>query len=354
MFSLSHHEPTPGEIPPPPDYTARSTQWKLLVVVAALMTVLLGLRWVFPEESWRWIVGGRPEQRWNLEPAEVADENPDTRVPRTAPQERTDLADAFVLSPLAAAEPSAPQDDPQEPESPDVVPSPLPQLTEAQKKAVRDDTVYRAQDSDAWFTLLAGLQKAEPEQLAKASEGRVGYIQLYNQPEYYRGRLVTIRGTVRRVEWLYAHANDQGVRGYFRCVLMPAGGPTSPIDIYLLDLPEAFPRGEVNEEVEVHAYFFKRVAYLAQDTTRLAPVLLAKSPIWTPPAARPAPLPPNYIAIGVIVGLTMLAGIAAAWYMFRTTPEPIPAGNPFDARGKLTPEEEEKAVRASLNDLAQR
>lgn len=355
MFSLtSSRETDPGAIPPPPDYSLRSNQWKLMFVVAVVMTALMGARWLFPQETWIHLWGGQRFEPLKLEAAELADKTPDTRMPRTAPQDKTDIPGAFFM-PLAATEPGdVTTEKPAEAEPAPVRPA-LPKLTDAQAKSIEDDAVYRAREQEAWFTLLQGLNQATPDEIAKASEGRVGFIQIYEQPTYYRGRIVSVRGRIREAKWVYAHENSYGIRGYFLCWLLPAGGPTSPIQIYLLDLPEDFPRGEnIDEDVEIHGYFFKRVAYAAKDATRLAPVILAKSPVWTPPSARPRALPPNYPLLAAIGVLTLFVGVGLAWYMFQITPEPVPSHSPFAAGTTLSPEETEQNVRDSLDQLARR
>jgi len=67
--------------------------------------------------------------------------------------------------------------------------------------------------------------------------------------------------------------------------------------------------------VDVVGYFFKRWAYAATDTVRIAPLVLALEPVWKPqPAASPAGSSIGTVAlvtIAAVVLLTML-GIRAA------------------------------------------
>ncbi len=124
-----------------------------------------------------------------------------------------------------------------------------------------------------------------------------------------------------------APPNVVGIDGYYVFVLMPAGGPNSPIMVYALELPAGFPvvkeraedpaENEMNEEVEFTGYFFKRMAYLAQDGTRIAPLLIAKSPVWTPREVRQtAELPDWRVFLAVALGLALLSvGVAAFVYV---------------------------------------
>jgi hypothetical protein len=121
----------------------------------------------------------------------------------------------------------------------------------------------------------------------------VSFGQLFKQPEVYRGRLVTVEGTARRVEFMEAPENFYGIDSYFRLWLQPVGS-NSPIVIYSLDVPEGFPAMRIaqtpdsyldlEESVRITGFFFKRWPYSARDGTRLAPVVLSRTFSWSPSA----------------------------------------------------------------------
>jgi hypothetical protein len=196
---------------------------------------------------------------------------------------------------------------------------------------IRDDTVIsRPNEVNAWFRLVENLKKAPIDQLEQLDESaapRVGFRQLHQQPRDYRGRMVRIRGAARMAYHVDAPPNVVGVEGYYVFVVMPAGGPNSPIMVYTLELPPGFPEvkdrdvdgttTDLNEEVEFTGYFFKRMAYLAQDGTRIAPLLIAKSPTWTPREVRQlAELPDWRVFLAVVVGLALAStGIAMFVYV---------------------------------------
>jgi hypothetical protein len=158
-------------------------------------------------------------------------------------------------------------------------------------EAVVDNTVFRPGESDAWFRLLEQADRATDYELSAAAEPAT-FLQLYQQPEAYRGRPVTVRGTVRLVQHYPAPENLYGIHEYYALWLIPPG-TSSPVVVYCLRLPEGFPqphatrgaRQSWNEDVEVSGYFFKRWAYRAVDRTRLAPLVLAKAPRWERRAA---------------------------------------------------------------------
>ena len=181
---------------------------------------------------------------------------------------------------------------------------------------VRDDTVFRGAEEEAWFQIWMTLRSADTRSLARSSVRRVSFTELFGQPRSYRGRLVRFRGTLHRLEKLTAPANDYDIKDYWQGWLEPEGGPVSPIVVYFLRLPEGMPHGmKISEQVDVVGYFFKRWAYAATDTVRIAPLVLALEPIWKPrPAGSPVGNSIGTVALvtmAAVVLLTML-GIRAA------------------------------------------
>ena len=208
---------------------------------------------------------------------------------------------------------------------------------------IRDDTVIsRPNEVNAWFRLVEMLHNASDEELAQLGETaapRVGFRQLHQQPQDYRGRLVRISGAARMAYHVDAPPNVVGVEGYYVLILMPAGGPNSPIMVYALDLPPGFPKvadkdadggmTELNEAVEITGYFYKRTAYLAQDGTRVAPLLIAKSPVWTPKEVRSEPTLPDWrIFLAVAAGLGVMSAGIAAFVYWKHRGSPIEAYSP--------------------------
>ncbi len=181
---------------------------------------------------------------------------------------------------------------------------------------VRDDTVFRGPEEEAWFQIWMTLRSTDMRSLAQSSARRVSFTELFGQPRSYRGRLVRFRGTLHRLERMTAPANQYDVKDYWQGWLEPEGGPVSPIVVYFLRLPDGMPHGmKISEPVDVAGYFFKRWAYAATDTVRIAPLVLALEPIWKPrPAGSPAGNSIGTVALvtmAAVVLLTML-GIRAA------------------------------------------
>jgi len=194
--------------------------------------------------------------------------------------------------------------------------------------SVRDNTVFRPSEKDAWFRLLEDLNRRHEEDLHRSSVGRVGFLQLYRQPREYRGELVTVGGEVRLGYHRQAPQNIYGITSYYIFWLKPSA-TDSPIVVYCLDVPDGFPdvraiedKGKkpvLREDAEFTGYFFKRWAYRAEDGTRLAPLVLAKTPRWQPrqeAIVSPEEMPSATFWIA-IVGGTCVFGIAFAVLIYR-------------------------------------
>ena len=186
--------------------------------------------------------------------------------------------------------------------------------------SIRDDLPFRSDERDAWLHFFDLLSKADPAELRAASTGRVTFIQLFRQPDEYRGELVTIRGTVVQTRRMATSDNDHEIDGYYQVWIRPADNRHYPMVACLLELPERFPTGmKISAEVEITGFFFKRLAYQAQDTRRSAPVVLARSVEWK---ELPAPVLEEEIGrIWVLVAIvgSALFAVLVAWLAYRRT-----------------------------------
>ena len=190
---------------------------------------------------------------------------------------------------------------------------------------VRDATMFRDADNDAWFQVWTTLRVGGQAALTRARPREVTFREVFGQPRSFRGRLVRMRGTLHRAEQLTAPRNDYGIDRYWQCWLEPAGGPSSPVVIQCLTLPDGMPTGmEIDESIEVTGYFFKNFAYNAADAIRVAPVIMTLEPSWKPRVTSPA------TGIGAHGGVTLamaaaLAALVAATWFGATAPRGLPA-----------------------------
>lgn len=200
---------------------------------------------------------------------------------------------------------------------------------------IRDKTRFSTDDHASSYNLLDVLNRTDEEKLRAASPEDVTYAQLFHQPRYYRGRLVTVSGRVARVIREPLPKNKYGITHYYEVVLDPNVRPNSPILLYSLNLPKDFPTGDgLSEKVEATGFFFKNGAYKSGDGLRIAPTVLSKILHWEkpPPPVEKPKLEGRMILLGV--GIAALLAIITAWYVYawtKTTHSVLPDHTPnFD------------------------
>lgn len=314
------------QTPKPRDYLSRREQWRLLLLVMSLGLVVVLMIEARDPDNWAWFSalsgGGGGLQSSSASPDDAPTDNP----LRPAPPKKETPGTSVSPGPGKAQEKAAGRY--------------FPGVNPRYLQSIRDDTVSRPEERDAWFHLLKILKETDEATLRRESTGRVTYSQLFRQSGEYRGELVTIRGTIRRTSLPPVIDNDYGIDGYYRTVFQPADDRSKLIFVYCLYLPKGFPKGtDVSADVEVTGFYFKRWNYQAQEAVLLAPVLLAKTVRWqqAPPAADKTPA-----GVGSIVA--MIAGVLCvslllAFYVYRRT-QPTPSSEPgpppqFDALGDV-------------------
>ena len=155
-------------------------------------------------------------------------------------------------------------------------------------REVRDNSHFRRAEQPAWFALWRLLRDSSSEHLRRQSLGEVSYLQLARQTDAYRGRLVDVKGTIRRASRVTAPTNDLSITGYTQCWLRPDTSDAQPIVLYVLDWPESLPEA-VDLEIRAQAtgIVYKRWSYLGAEAMEVAPVVLAKTVSLLPPPPAP-------------------------------------------------------------------
>lgn len=289
----------------PPNYLARREQRRLLILVMTLGAVVALMAKAAQPSTWAWLWGKQAAQ---TQSTTVDAETPayyDTRIRPTSP-ERLPL-DTFI-SP--AKKPAAPT-----PQG-DYFAGLRPELF----AEIRDHAVFRGVENESWYNFLTVLRDAEQAELEQSSIGRVGFGQLFEQPSVYRGKVITVTGVARRAFDLQAPPNDHGIESYYQLWLQPMGGPTSPIVIYTLELPDGFPSSRVAgsdearniyEPIEVTGFFFKNWAYSTGSAILSAPLVLSKNVKWTPQVAAADAANSSAIPLGPVIGIAAAIGLLA-------------------------------------------
>jgi hypothetical protein len=220
---------------------------------------------------------------------------------------------------------------------------------------VRDDTVFRDGDREAWFSLWQTLRSTDPSVLRKSPATSVSFAELFGQPKAFRGRLVKFTGLLKRLQYVEAPTNDSNIAGYWQAWVRPDLGPPTPVVVYFLDIPPGFPTGErIEERIEVVGYFFKRWAYQATDAIRTAPLVVSRVPYSIEGRERSSPMDwIGSIAMATMFAVVVLSAVAA-WLANRgpsRQPEE-PTGDLSELAGVETESTEEALQRLSREDLA--
>ena len=221
-------------------------------------------------------------------------------------------------------------------------------LDQAALSRVEDHTVFRPRDNAAWFRILELLQELDDQQLSRGSHGQVGGLQLAEQMSFYRGKLVSLRGTVKRAYRITAAKNPLGIQEYTVLYIIPQD-TVLPVVVFCLETPPGFPRLEnndrgghitaLNEPVSITGYFFKSWVYLADTETVSAPLLLARRPYWkaTPSGqASRTPLSTMTLLLIFVGTATLAVGLATMVYLRSRRPRiPIDDSDPSQVVSSL-------------------
>ncbi len=300
-----------------PNYLGRGEQRRLLALVLGLGLFVMLIGEAAKPQTWAWL--------WTLsqpaagQPAVAVD----TRAP-VAPLTGNE-PDPIVQAPAPVKVAPA---DPAKKYFPGVKPEWL--------ATIRDDMVSRSAEHEAFFSILKLLKEADPQEIAAQSRGEVNFIQLFKQPDVYRGEAVTFRGTVRGVASKTALKNAFGIENYHQVWIKPPDRK-DPLVAYCLELPAGFPTNtdEVSEPIELTGVFFKRWAYSARDNTAYTtPLILAKSFKWTPVPKPPAEAPLDPFSTTLTIGGVLLIGVVLAVVVTRRRRNPGPTRFTVGGRAK--------------------
>jgi hypothetical protein len=174
-------------------------------------------------------------------------------------------------------------------------------------KKERDEALANGQ-VDEGGTLTADLQEASKrgQQTQKLAEAA------HRLRECAR---LLLNGTkaeaLAELQGLRSAVIDMISRNYYHLWLETTEGQL--VQAYVLELPAGFPvskldgqrqfEQEISEPLNMIAFFFKRLPYQAHDDTRNAPLVFARSVVWSPP-----PPPPEAASLTWPLVLTVLTG----------------------------------------------
>jgi len=223
---------------PPPNYLGRRFQLRMMSMVGLLVLVLLAIGHARKPSSWYWLTGP---------PQSVTGT---TAVPDTPTPTPESVAAAVVV--------------------------PAEDLVK-----ISDDSVgLRGEESGPYHRILARARDVPHEYLETVARN-AAFSVLQKQPEYYRGRVISVTGSLRRLMKFPIRENDEGIIELYEALVFTADSGTTPYRIRLTTPPSGLPIGRlINPPVPVRVvgYFFKRDQYIVEEDLRVhsAPMLLAQ------------------------------------------------------------------------------
>ncbi|MGZ0174604.1 MAG: 3-keto-disaccharide hydrolase [Planctomycetales bacterium] len=114
------------------------------------------------------------------------------------------------------------------------------------------------------------------------------FVDLYDAPNLYHGKLVTLQGHLRKLSSFTPDENPYGIEGQlWEGWLYDPHGQNHPAVIISTSRDEGLEEATelVVDHVSVTGYFFKNYGYEGQDAFRFAPMLIAQKIEHRPPAA---------------------------------------------------------------------
>ena len=196
---------------------------------------------------------------------------------------------------------------------------------------VEDNSVFRAAETEAWQRSWERLQSLSQSEKA-AADATVNFVQLFSQPETFRGQLIRLRSTVRRAYRVGSDNIDSSVDSYVVLGVMLSEDSGSPVVVYCADLPAGFPevgpadalgRGQaLHVNVEITGIFFKRWLHRSMGGMQMSPLVLGVIDRWSEPAAV-APRHQRFrLSLPVILAAVSALALVAtgiAWLTYRST-----------------------------------
>ena len=137
------------------------------------------------------------------------------------------------------------------------------------------------------------------------------FVDLFQNPDEYRGRPVSLHGVLRKLTKFDPGKNSLGIDEAYEGWLYTDDAQSNPTVIVFTSKPQKLSvGGDLTEEIRVTGYFLKMYGYEAQDVTRKAPLLLAGEVEWRPSpekyVVKSLPLE-TYLLVGFVV---LLVGYA--------------------------------------------
>ncbi|QDT37366.1 hypothetical protein [Stratiformator vulcanicus] len=197
----------------------------------------------------------------------------------------------------------------------------LSQLPAAMFAGVEDDTLnIRNDERDAYLQTLDILRASDDTVLKSAAATDVSFPVLMIETDHYRGRLIRVSGTARRIapfKLRDSEAERTTEQLFDVWVFTPESG-NNPVHLIATGLASDIPVGEsVGDGIDIEAvgYVFKRQGYASNGGLHVAPLVLAKT-IERRPAPVATPIE-RFDITPYVVGFVVVALLSIAVFLWR-------------------------------------
>ena len=266
------------------------------MLVGALVIVLMSIFKSANPKNWAWL---NPPEKKQQRPLTPAEEQRIKQLQETLTQQAVGQPDQVVREKkkreAVAKRAAPPVDQAQELRIPkDVFAN------------INENALFiRHAEGEAYWTVFAKLKELPQADLERAALQDVTYTQLFSDPDFYRGRLITLDGELLQLNKLPHHDNPANIETVYEGWLRNADLGKNPYVFHCLDIPARLvPGSKLSEKVSITGYFFKRYQYPAQSgLPYAAPMLLAKRINWFPIIQRKTAADPRWVPL-------LLGGIA--------------------------------------------
>lgn len=185
---------------------------------------------------------------------------------------------------------------------------------------VRDDWWLTGNENPAYYGLLNKAAEVSQAELAKDAiaflkqrreKTRLStFVDMIRNTQEFRGQPVQMKGHILQTLEYEAVENPYGIETLYESTLYTDDSQSHPTTVVFLEKPDNLPvGGETVNGVTVNGYFLKTYLYPSSDeTTRKAPLILAKTLTVKPPKVAKLPTETNaFIYWGIGGGVALLA-----------------------------------------------
>lgn len=231
-----------------------------------LMLIVISIDFTRKPENWQWFFS-IAEEPVEMELKELSLDDLDFRVDE--PKEGTLPADTFV----AVADEQKPQI------NFDQLGLNIQRIPPELIDDVQDKRVgLLRSEQEAMERVLQRVRTLKQAELDEAAVDDVGFRVVFTDAATYRGQLISVKGTLWRLQRFPFGAKDSTEDDLWQAWMFSGDSGNNPWVVFLTEKPAEIEAGEnINRQITVAGYFFKNYGYATEQGLHIAPMLIAKS-----------------------------------------------------------------------------